>query len=393
VSNAWQRASFWIGGLVALGLALWLLNAILLPFAAGFGIAYFLDPLVSRLKRWRVPRGVAALLALLAFFLGIALIALILVPLLESQIGELVRRFPKFLAATQHELNFLLGLVQERLSPDDFAKLRDAAAARLGDAFSWLGQLLQRMLTSSIALFNLLSLIFITPVVAFFLLRDWERIVALIDTWVPRPYVATVREQARLVDATLAGFIRGQATVCAVMGAYYAVALSVVGLDFGLVLGLLVGLLIFIPFLGGAIGAGLAILLALTQFDSWGGVALVALIFVVGQAIEGNFLTPKLVGDRVNLHPVWVIFALLAFGNLFGLAGLLVAVPVAAVIGVLTRFALHRYLASPIYDPKVAVLPAPHAVPPLATGHRRPGDPMPELTRSELTQDDDAVHF
>lgn len=358
MSNAWQRVSFWLGGLVAFGLVLWLLNAILLPFAAGFAIAYFLDPLVWRLERWRVPRGIATLLALLVFFLGIGLVALILVPLIESQIGELIRRFPTFLAAAQRDLNWLMGLLQERLSPEDYAKLRDAVTERLGVAFSWLGQLLQSMLTSSFALFNLLSLIFVTPVVAFFLLRDWERIVALIDGWIPRPHVTTVREQARLVDATLAGFIRGQATVCAVMGAFYAIALSAAGLDFGLVLGLLVGLLIFIPFLGGAIGAGLALLLAVTQFSSWAGVALVGLVFVVGQAIEGNFLTPKLVGDRVNLHPVWVIFALLAFGNLFGLAGLLVAVPVAAIIGVLTRFALGRYLASPIYDPAVAVVPA-----------------------------------
>jgi predicted PurR-regulated permease PerM len=366
LSKAWERISFWLGGLVAFGLALWLLSAILLPFAAGFGIAYFLDPVVFRLQRCRVPRGLATVLALLGFFVAIALIALILVPLIESQIGELVRRFPRFVAAAQGDLNWLLGLLQERLSAEDYAKLRDAVAARLGDAFSWLGQLLQSMLTSSIALFNLLSLVFITPVVAFFLLRDWERIVALIDGWIPRPHVATFREQARLVDATLAGFIRGQATVCAVMGTYYAVALSIARLDFGLVLGLLVGLLIFIPFLGGAIGAGLALLLALTQFDSWGGVVLVGLIFVVGQAIEGNFLTPKLVGDRVNLHPVWVIFALLAFGNLFGLAGLLVAVPVAAVIGVLTRFALQRYLASPIYDPAVAPVPVLSTVPPPA---------------------------
>jgi predicted PurR-regulated permease PerM len=354
MSNAWQRLLFWLGGLAAFGLALWLLNAILLPFAAGFAIAYFLDPLVHRLGLWRVPRGIATLLALLVFFLGIGLVALVLVPLIESQIGELVRRFPTFLAAAQRDLNWLMGLVQERLAPEDYAKLRDAVTERLGVAFSWLGQLLQSMLTSSFALFNLLSLVFVTPVVAFFLLRDWAGIIARIDDWIPRPHVATVREQARLVDATLAGFIRGQATVCAVMGAYYAVALSVAGLDFGLVLGLLVGLLIFIPFLGGAIGATLALLLAVTQFDSWGGVALVGLVFVVGQLFEGNFLTPKLVGDRVNLHPVWVIFALLAFGNLFGLAGLIVAVPVAAIIGVLTRFALQRYLTSPIYDPAAA---------------------------------------
>jgi predicted PurR-regulated permease PerM len=345
------HAAFWIGGLILAGVALWLLNAIMLPFAAGFAIAYFLDPLVNRFERWQLPRGLAALIALLLFLLAMSLVALIVVPLLETQIVELVHRFPRFLAAAQRDLNGLMGLVQERLSPEDYGKIRDAVSARLGDAFEWLGHLLQTMLTSSLALFNLLSLVFITPIVAFFLCRDWERILRRIDGWLPRQHAETIRAQARLVDATLAGFIRGQATVCLSMGAFYAIALSAAGLDFGIVLGFVVGLLIFIPFLGGAIGAGLAILLALTQFDSWGHVAVIGIIFAVGQAIEGNLLTPKLVGDRVNLHPVWVMFSLLAFGNLFGLAGLLVAVPAAAVIGVLIRFALSRYLISPIYDP------------------------------------------
>ncbi|MBV9523959.1 MAG: AI-2E family transporter [Alphaproteobacteria bacterium] len=349
------RWVFWLGGLVLCALALYLLDAILLPFAAGFAIAYILDPLVGQLGRWRVPRGAAALIVLIGFFLVIALVLLILVPLLESQLGELIRRFPRFLDAARRDLAIVMGVLQERLSAEDFARLRDAAGARLGDAFAWFGQLLQGMLTSSLALFNLLSLVFITPIVAFFLLRDWRRIVTSIDGWLPRPHAATIRAQAVLVDRTLAGFMRGQAMVCMLMAAFYAVSLSLAGLDFGLVLGLLVGLLIFIPFLGGAIGAGLAILLAVTQFGDWTSIAVIAAIFLLGQTVEGNLLTPKLVGDRVHLHPVWVIFALLAFGKLFGLAGLIFAVPAAAVIGVLTRFALHRYLASPLYDPPLPV--------------------------------------
>ena len=365
MTKASQRIAFWLGGLLAVGFALWLLNAILLPFAAGFAIAYFLDPLVNRLVRWRVPRGAAALLALLLFFLAMTLVALILVPLLESQILDLVHRFPRFLAAAKSELYQLIDLLQERLSADDYAKLRDAVGARLGDAFSWAGTLLQSALTSSLALFNLLSLVFITPVVAFFLCRDWARIVARIDGWLPRSHVATIREQARLVDTTLAGFIRGQAIVCLTMGTFYAIALTLARLEFGLILGFVVGLLIFIPFVGGAVGACVAVLLALAQFDSWGRVAIVAGIFAVGQALEGNVLTPKLVGDRVHLHPVWVIFSLLAFGNLFGLTGLIFAVPAAAVLGVLTRFALAQYLASPIYDPAaLPIVDAPVEPPP-----------------------------
>jgi predicted PurR-regulated permease PerM len=349
--EAWQRALFWCGSIALCGFVLWLLSGILLPFAAGFAIAYFLDPLCDRLEGLRLPRSAAALIALVGFLLAVALVFLVLVPLLETQIVDLVQRLPKFVAAARDYVNSMMGFFQERLSPEDYGKLRDAVGGKLGEAFSWIGQLLQSVVGGGLALFNILSLIFITPIVAFFLLRDWDRIVARIDGWLPRPHVATIREQARLVDETLAGFIRGQATVCVLMGVYYAAALSFVGLDFGLVIGLLVGILIFIPFVGGTIGAALAILLAIAQFADWTSIGIVAVIFVVGQTVEGNVLTPKLVGERVNLHPVWVIFALLAFGHLFGLVGLLIAVPVAATLGVLTRFALGRYLASPIYDP------------------------------------------
>jgi predicted PurR-regulated permease PerM len=349
-----QRALFWFVGIFLCGFMLWLLSAILLPFAAGCAIAFFLDPLCDRLERLRLPRSIATFIVLVGFLLAVALVLLVLVPLLEAQIVDLVHRFPKFLDAARADVNSLMGFFQERLSPEDYGKLRDAVGAKLGEAFSWLGQLLESVVGGGIALFNILSLVFITPIVAFFLLRDWDRIIVRIDSWLPRPHAETIRAQARLVDKTLAGFIRGQATVCVLMAIYYAAALSIAGLDFGLVIGLLVGILIFIPFIGGTIGAALALLLAFTQFSGWTPIVIVAGVFVVGQTIEGNLLTPKLVGERVNLHPVWVIFSLLAFGNLFGLAGLIIAVPVAAIIGVLTRFALGRYLASPIYDPAAA---------------------------------------
>jgi predicted PurR-regulated permease PerM len=354
MSETWQRALFWFGAILVCGFALWLLSGILLPFAVGCSVAYFLDPLCDRLERLRLPRGAAALIVLVGFLLGVALIVLVLVPLLETQIIDLVHRFPKFMAAARGYANSMTGFFQERLSAEDYGKLRDAVGAKLGEAFSWIGKLLEGVVGGGLALFNILSLVFITPIVAFFLLRDWDRIVARVDSWLPRPHVETIRGQARLVDQTLAGFIRGQATVCALMAVFYAAALSLAGLDFGLVIGLLVGIFIFIPFIGGTIGAVLAILLAIAQFSDWTSIAIIAGIFVIGQTIEGNVLTPKLVGERVNLHPVWVIFSLLAFGNLFGLAGLLIAVPVAATLGVLTRFALGRYLASPIYDPAAA---------------------------------------
>jgi predicted PurR-regulated permease PerM len=193
--------------------------------------------------------------------------------------------------------------------------------------------------------------VFITPIVAFFLLRDWPRIVAGVDSWLPRHHLGTIREQARLVDLTLAGFMRGQLLVCLGTGIYYAVALTVIHLDFGLIIGILAGILTFIPYVGFATGFVLAMGLALLQFGTFSGMLWVFAVFAIGQVLEGNVLSPKLVGERVHLHPVWVIFALLAFGSVLGFVGVLIALPAAAVTGVLVRFALGRYLASPLYDP------------------------------------------
>jgi predicted PurR-regulated permease PerM len=219
-----------------------------------------------------------------------------------------------------------------------------------------IGRVITGVVTGGMAIANLLSLIFITPIVTFFVLRDWNLIIDTIDSWLPRPHLRIFREQARLVDEALSGFMRGQALVCLLFGVYYAVGLTVIGLEFGLVIGFLDGLLIFIPFLGGLTGALISSSLALAQFNEWREAIYVLILFGVGQTLEGNVVTPKLVGDRVHLHPVWIIFSLLAFGVLFGFIGVLIAVPVAAVLGVLTRFALRRYTMSTLYDPPSVII-------------------------------------
>ena len=346
-----QQALFWVGVLVVFFLLVHLLSAILLPFVAGSVIAYFLDPAVRQLERWRVPRSAATLLALLLFALVVIVVIALLVPLLQLQATELARRVPVLVEATRQRLGQLMQLAQERLAPEDVAKLRDVLGSSVADVTSWAARLLQSLLTSGMALANLLSLIFITPVVSFFLLRDWDRIIARIDSWLPRHQVATIREQARLIDATLAGFVRGQLLVCLVVGVYYAVALSAIHLEFGLIIGILAGILTFIPYVGFATGFLLALSLALVQFGDLRGILWVVGVFAAGQVLESNVLAPKLVGERVHLHPVWVIFALLAFGSVFGFLGVLLALPAAAVLGVLVRFALGRYLMSPLYDP------------------------------------------
>jgi predicted PurR-regulated permease PerM len=342
---------FWLGGLVVLALLIELLSPILLPFVAGSAIAYFLDPAVRRLERWRLPRTLGTVVALLVFVLAVLMVFALLVPLIQLQAAELARRVPGLVATARERVEQLMQLAQRELAPDDVAKIRDMLGSAVADATTWLAKLLQGILTSGLALANLLSLIFITPVVSFFLLRDWDRIVRRIDSWLPRHHLATIREQARLVDATLAGFVRGQLLVCLGVGIYYAVALTLIHLEFGLIIGILAGILTFIPYVGFATGFVLALGLALLQFGSFSGLLWVVGVFALGQVLESNVLAPKLVGERVHLHPVWVIFALLAFGDIFGFLGVLLALPAAAVIGVLVRFALGRYLASPLYDP------------------------------------------
>ena len=354
MNQAWGRTLFWIGAVALAAYMLNLLSSILLPFVMGSAIAFLLDPLVKRLDRLRLPRTIGSILVLFAFLALIVAFILLLVPLLENQIVALVNHFPSYLAMARDELDHFLALLQDRLDADQVSKLRDAASAKIGDILSGTGKIITSLLTGGVAVANLLSLIFITPIVAFFLLRDWDMLLATIDSWLPRAHAATIREQAHLIEQTLSGFLRGQASVCLLLGVFYGLALTIIGLDFGLVLGLVCGALIFIPFLGGITGGLLSVGLAFAQFGSWHKPLAILLVFVIGQALEGNVITPKLVGDRVNLHPVWLIFSLLAFGALFGFVGVLIAVPMAAVIGVLVRFALKRYLLSPLYDPENA---------------------------------------
>jgi len=351
VTTASRQTVFWLVGFALFFLAIWLLSGILLPFAAGSTIAYFLDPPVRHLVRFRVPRGLAAFIVLLLFLLVIVLLIVLILPIIESQTFELVRRLPAFVNDIRADVETLIARLQQQLSPEDVDKLRQAIGERLGDLATWIGSVLRNLLTGGIALANLLSLIFVTPVVAFFLLRDWPKILGRIDSWLPREHAETIRAQARLIDQRLAGFLRGQLTLCLALAVYYAMALTLVGLDFGVVIGLLIGFLAFLPYIGAAIGFTLSMLLAMTEFPDWHHVLYTALVFFIGWFIEGNFLVPRLVGPQVHLHPVSVIFALLAFGSLFGILGVVIAVPMAAIIGVLVRFALAQYLASPVYDP------------------------------------------
>lgn len=340
---------FWLIGAALFAAALVLLKDMLLPFVAGMAVAYLLDPVVDRLERKGLSRAAGTLVVLGAFFLLAVGLILLLVPLLQTQIVEFARRVPSYIERAKATVGPLWEAAVQHLSDEDLKRLPELAGSHAGQALQLALRFVGGLVSGGVAVANLLSLMFIMPLVAFYLLRDWPKLVGAIDGWLPRDHAGIIREQLGAIDRTLAGFVRGQATVCLALATYYATGLGVTGLDFGLVIGLFAGLISFVPFIGAAVGGGLALGLGLAQFGLGLKLGLVALVFGLGQILEGNVLTPKLVGDRIGLHPVWIIFALLAGGAVFGFLGVLLAVPAAAVVGVLARFSLQRYLASPVY--------------------------------------------
>jgi predicted PurR-regulated permease PerM len=348
-----QRLALLAGLLVAAWLALQLFASILLPFVAAAGIAYFLDPPASRLARAGFSRGFAALLLIITLIAAGLLFALLLYPLILSQIGVLIARVPSYVDSLRAFLTLSISRLQQHLGPEYVdEKLRDLVGGQAGAMLSFIPSALSHVIGGGFALFNVLTLAVVTPVVAFYLLRDWPRIVARIDSWLPRRYAGAIRSQAREVDRILSAWLRGQALCCIILALFYAVGLSTAGLDLGLIVGLSAGLLSFIPYVGTITGGVISIGLALAQFPTWSGVGLVAAVFVTGNLLEGYVIYPRFLGDRVELHAVWVIFALFAAGAAFGFVGVLLAVPVTAVIGVMCRFWLRRYIESPLYlDP------------------------------------------
>tara|TARA_R110002074_G_scaffold68840_3_gene161203 strand:- start:23 stop:1228 length:1206 start_codon:yes stop_codon:yes gene_type:complete len=340
-----DHMKYWgIAGAVLL-VILWFAGDMLLPFIIGAAIAYFLDPVADRLETLGLSRTMATMVITLVALMIFVLMAVLVVPTLINQAGNLVAVAPEL---AKNFINFLTERFPTLL--DQESSLRSSVNSIGATVQERGGELFNTAVASAASLLNLLILFVIVPVVAVYLLLDWDRMVAKIDSLLPRDHAPTIRRLARDIDKTLAGFIRGMGTVSLILGTYYAVALMLVGLQFGLIVGFIAGLVTFIPYLGAMLGGTLAIGLALFQFwGDWFSIGLVAGIFVVGQIVEGNFLTPKLVGDSVGLHPVWLILALSVFGSLFGFVGMLAAVPIAAALGVIARFATEQYRQSELY--------------------------------------------
>jgi len=349
VTKTREQIVFWAGGFILFLYFLSLISDILLPFVVGFLTAYFLDPAADKLEDVGFSRTASTGIITISFFLIISLILAILAPFLYDQVMTLARALPDYAKALKEMVLPQLDRMEAWISPEQVQEIRNTLENFSGKIVGLSGDILSNAWHSGLVMINLISLIFISPVVAFYLLRDWDKIVAKVDSWLPRPQAVVIREQLRLIDGTLAGYIRGQSNVCLLLGLFYATGLLLVGLNFGLLIGLVTGLLAFIPYVGLLIGMTTALAVAFFQFGDVFHIGLVLGIFIIGQVLEGNFVTPYLVGNKVGLHPVWIIFGLLAGGSLFGFTGILVAVPVTAIIGVLVRFALSRYMESPLY--------------------------------------------
>lgn len=350
-SEVRRQAIFWLTALVVFMGFLWLFNDILLPFIAGMALAYFLDPVADILERWGLSRLWSTIIITISFLVVFVLALMLLIPILASQLSGFVERLPDLVTSLQSlvastESNWLRDLIGI-----EGKTLQDSVNEILKQGAGFITTILQQVWASGKSLLNIASLLVVTPVVAFYMLYDWDRMVAKIDNWLPRNQQQTIRDIFSDIDTAVAGFIRGQGSLCLVLGLFYGVSLTIAGLNFGLLIGLVSGLISFIPYVGSLTGLVLAVGVALVQFwPDYFSIGLIVGIFLVGQFLEGNILQPKMVGESVGLHPVWLMFALFAFGSLFGFVGMLIAVPAAAAVGVVVRFALGRYLDSDLYS-------------------------------------------
>lgn len=327
-------------------LVMWSLGQVLAPFLVGGAIAYFLDPVADRLQRLGLSRVVATTLISLSVVLITVLLVLAVIPSLAAQLAELAEATPRIFAKLQTSLT--------EAFPDllDENSVVRRTILSIGDNLkTWGTEAVKTVFSSALGVLNALLFLVVVPVVAFYMLLDWDNMIARIDALLPREHAPVVRDLAGRIDRVLAAFVRGQLSVCVVLGVFYSAALMLAGLDFALIVGAIAGAITFIPYVGALVGGALAIGLALFQFwGDWVSIGIVVGIFVLGQFLEGNVITPRLVGNSVGLHPVWLLFALSAFGSAFGFVGMLVAVPVAAAIGVLTRWGIEKYQHSLLYQ-------------------------------------------
>ncbi len=335
-------------GLVAGGLLIYQISGILLPFVLAFILAYALNPISNKMEK-KMPRGIASGILVVSVLLITVLLVLIVAPILQSQIMDFTLHIPKLVNLVWDKLKNILTYGRENMTEQQLYQLSDSVSGTVLNIFQGLGSALMQVISGGMAVFSLVSLLLITPVVLFYLTRDWPYVSQNVKELIPMKNRTAAENLMKEINTTLAGFIRGQASVCLILAIYYATALSLVGLEMGALVGILTGIMIFIPYIGYGIGLVLSILLGLLQGLSMTQWLCLGGVFLAGQIAEGYFLTPYLVGKRVGLHPVWIIFVLLAGGMIAGFLGVLLAVPFAAVLGVIIRHLISWYQRTSFY--------------------------------------------
>ncbi len=350
-STTKQQAWFWGAGFAVFFIAfIWIFNGVLTPFVLGIVIAYLLNPVVQYLMRWKhMNRSLVSVLILAAFIITVTAILAVVLPPALRQLGNLIEMMPGYIDAALNWLQPHIVWAQQALgenAPDNAKALIKENADKVLAAT---GGIAAGLATGGQAIVGFATTLVLTPLVAFFMMKEWPRITAWVEGLIPREEEKVVRDLLHQIDRKLAGFIRGQLSVAFLLGLIYAVALSIAGLNYGFLIGLSAGVLSIIPLVGSTLGLIVSVVVAWFQTGDITYVGIIAAIFFAGQIIEGNVLSPKLLGDSVGMHPLWIIFAVMAGGSLFGLLGMLLAVPVAAVIGVLGGFAIMQYKNSAVY--------------------------------------------
>lgn len=340
---------FWGVVFAGLGAVVWVLGDMLTPFILGLSIAYLLNPVVEKMKRFRVRRWAAALIILSAFLIFVAILLALIIPLAYNQLSALAVAMPGYVDAATMYMEPYIARLQSWIGAQSPENLQTMVKENVGQVVNVGGGLVAGLALGGQALVNFITILVLTPLVAFFMMQEWPRMTAFVQHLYPQEHEAVIDDLFRQIDTKLSGFIRGQLTVAFVLGALYAVALSLAGLNYGFLIGLSAGILSIVPMVGSTVGLVVSLAVAWFQSGDWSYMGVIAAIFIAGQIFEGNFLTPKLVGDSVGLHPLWVLFALMAGGSLFGILGMLLAVPVAAIIGVLGGFGILVYKNSAFY--------------------------------------------
>jgi predicted PurR-regulated permease PerM len=341
----------WLLLIVATCFVFYFIQGVIFPFVVAVVLSYILAPLVSKLDNLGCPRFISTIITMVLALLAVLGALLLLFPVLQSQVIKLKDKLPIYGDLLLEKLQANIEYLQTDLNLDyDLEFIKEQVSEEAGSIAQFIIDLILSIVTGGIEALSFISLIVITPVILFYILRDWQSFTQAIDGIIPRSYYNTTKKQLALMNDAISGYIRGQSLVCLTLGLFYCIGLSIAGLDFALAIGLFSGIFSFIPYVGTILGGISSLGIAFAQFNDWESIALVATIYVSGQVLEGYYLSPKFVGERVHLHPVWIIFALFLGGNLYGFLGILIAVPIAAVLGVLIRFLIFEYKGSALYE-------------------------------------------